>query len=83
MKQTLETLFLSNNDIGEKGTQYLGEALQTNTVRVKQTLLSILCWYLIQTLTTLNINNNQIGESGAQYLGAALQTNTVREKQPL
>ncbi len=31
--QTLTELFLQNNQIGDEGAQYLGEALQENTVR--------------------------------------------------
>jgi hypothetical protein len=36
LTQTLTTLNLHGNQIGDKGAQYLGEALRTNTVREKE-----------------------------------------------
>jgi hypothetical protein len=36
LTQALTTLSLNHNLMGEKGAQYLGEALQTNTVREKE-----------------------------------------------
>jgi hypothetical protein len=80
--QTLTTLSLWNNEIGDAGAQYLGEALRTNTVKENHSCWSlfILVCYFTQTLTTLNLNGNQIGDGGVQYLGEALRTNRVRDK---
>jgi Ran GTPase-activating protein (RanGAP) involved in mRNA processing and transport len=79
--QPLTTLWLSSNQIGDKGAQYIGGALQKNTVRQKHLLhfSHIYLSHFPQTLTALHLDHNQIGDKGAQYLGEALQTNTVRQ----
>lgn len=43
-KQSLTTLDLSNNHIGDLGAQYLGEALKKNTVNI----ITCFCLWLIQ-----------------------------------
>lgn len=80
--QTLTTLDLRFNQIGEKGAQYMSEALLTNMVGGKMCLLLyfILVSYFTQTLTTLDLRDNQIGDIGTQCLSKALRSNTVRGK---
>jgi hypothetical protein len=81
-------VWLTDNQIGDKGAQYLGEALQNNTVRYRIILPLFLSYYIsrihvyycIQTLTQLYLGDNQIGDKGAQYFGEGLQQNTVRER---
>jgi hypothetical protein len=77
--QTLTTLYLHENQIGDKGAQYLGEKLQNNTVR-KNIFTFTVFFYFIQKLTELYLHNNRIGDNGAQYLAQGLSYNTVREK---
>ena len=84
LTQTLTTLYLGYNQIGEKGAQSIADALRTNTVS-----FSLLLTHspshphphhrrlLTQTLTTLHLWNNEIGEKGAQSIADALRTNTV------
>lgn len=74
-------LSLFNNQIGNKGARYLGEALEKNNVREKS-ILSFLSYlyYLKKGLKYLGLANNQIGPEGAQYLGEGLQNNKVRKK---
>ncbi|CAF3717566.1 unnamed protein product [Adineta steineri] len=88
---TLTKLNLYENQIGDKGAQYLGEALQNNKV------LTILNFssnrigdkgaqYLGEALhnnkalTELELCENQIGDKGTQYLGEALKKNTALAK---
>jgi hypothetical protein len=77
--QTLATLSLNNNQIGDKGAKYLGGALENKAVRQNQSLhfYHIHLSYFIQTLSTLILAGNQIGDKGAKYLGRGLQKNTV------
>ncbi len=80
--QTLTQLNLSINRIGAQGAQYLGEALQKNSVRLNDHFLHFYHMHIlhfIQTLTQLNLGSNEIGVQGAQYLGEALQKNSVRQ----
>ena len=68
--QTLKELYLYSNQIGDKGAQSIGEALQKNTVRQNQSLhffhfhLSL----FIQTLKEIDLHQNQIGDKGAQSI---------------
>jgi hypothetical protein len=82
--QTLLRLSVSNNQIGVQGAQYLGEALQNNTVRERESdylhLYHINLSYFIQILRELCIDQNRIGNNGAQYLAKALQKSTVRKR---
>ncbi|CAF1323433.1 unnamed protein product [Adineta steineri] len=73
--KTLTQLCLSNNKIGDKGAQYLSEALKKDTVRKKPFTLHLS--YVTQTLTTLDLSYNQIGNKGVQHLGEALKKNTT------
>ncbi len=41
------TLFLDNNQIGDKGAEYLGEGLQQNKVRQRRAFSSSLSYSLI------------------------------------
>jgi Ran GTPase-activating protein (RanGAP) involved in mRNA processing and transport len=77
--QTLITLDLKYNGIGEKGAQYLADALKNKTVNSFFCFcLSHLRLFLItQTLTTLNLTDNEIGDNGAQDLADGLKNNTV------
>ena len=84
LTQTLTTLNLQYNQIGEKGAQSIADALRTNTVSLFLLLTHSPSHphphhrrLLTQTLTTLNLQYNQIGEKGAQSIADALRTNTV------
>ncbi|CAF0988062.1 unnamed protein product [Adineta ricciae] len=85
---TLTTLNLSWNKIGDAGAQYVSDALRHNTT------LTVLDLYDNEigdagaqyvsdalrhntTLTTLHLSRNQIGEKGAQYVSDALRHNTT------
>jgi Ran GTPase-activating protein (RanGAP) involved in mRNA processing and transport len=77
--QTLTTLCLRENQIGDKGAQHLAIALQQNKVTWVR-----LCFFVFtihslfaQTLIVLNLGWNQIGDEGAQHLANALQQNKV------
>jgi hypothetical protein len=77
--QTLTTLCLRENQIGDKGAQHLAIALQQNKVTWVR-----LCFFVFtihslftQTLTVLNLGWNQIGNKGAQHLSIFLQQNKV------
>ena len=76
-QQTVATLDLGLNQIGDHGTQYLSNALQRNQV-ILLLLLLLLCVDLcIQTLRILNLQLNQIGPQGAAHLADGLQQNQV------
>ncbi|CAF3878162.1 unnamed protein product [Adineta steineri] len=86
--KTLTQLCLSNNKIGDKGAQYLSEALKKDTTLTTLDLsynqignkgVQHLGEALKKntTLTILQLQNNQIGAQGSQYLVEALQTNTT------
>jgi hypothetical protein len=68
--QTLTTLYLGVNQIGAQGAQYLGEALQKNTVRQKQSLhlYHIHLYYFIHTLRELDFEKNQVGDEWKKNL---------------
>jgi hypothetical protein len=71
-------LNLEVNQIGNRGTQYLANALQKNHVKSAHSLSKYnLPFISIQMLTTLILVCNNIGFEGAQYLGIALQENKV------
>jgi Ran GTPase-activating protein (RanGAP) involved in mRNA processing and transport len=79
--QTLTTLNLWNNGIGDQGAKYLSNALKQNTVGQNLILLSLsdpTIFDFIQTLTKLDLARNQIKDQGAQYLSEALLNNKVR-----
>ena len=81
--QTLTTLDLYDNQIGNKGAEHLGVALRRNSVRVETRKQVYSSWFRLffvisQTLTTLGLSMNQIGDKGAEHLGVALLTNSVR-----
>jgi len=77
--QTLTTLNLWDNGIGDQGAKYLSNALKQNTVGQNLILLSHPTIFdFIQTLTKLDLARNQIKDQGAQYLSEALLNNTVR-----
>jgi NLR family CARD domain-containing protein 3 len=59
--QTLETLYLSNNHIGDHGVRLLAETLSNRQ----------------NTLKTLVLQQNEITNQGAQYLARMLQANTI------
>lgn len=78
--QSLITLSLGQNHIGNIGAEHLAQALQHNQV-IQQLLLfsstESFIHYFSQTLTTLDINGNQIGDDGAEHLANTLQQNQV------
>ncbi len=77
--QSLITLGLWGNQIGDQGTQHLADALQHNTVihTLSSSISHLYSHFLIQTLTALILASNSIGDEGAQHLANALQNNTV------
>jgi Ran GTPase-activating protein (RanGAP) involved in mRNA processing and transport len=80
--QTLTQLNLSFNKIRDQGVQYLGEALQKNSVTENIHLLHFYHMHIlhfIQTLTQLDLSVNRIGAQGGQYLCEALKKNSVRQ----
>jgi len=80
LSQTLTTLNLESNTIGDKGAQAIAQALEKNQVReIFSFFISIRhLFYLSQTLTTLHLESNKIGAEGAQAIALALQRNQVR-----
>jgi len=78
-------LYLGNNKVGDYGAQYLGEALQQNTVSQNQSIHfeDVHLLYFIQALILLDLDKNQIGDKGAQYLGEGLKKNKVRQEHSL
>jgi hypothetical protein len=77
--QTLTTLQLLANKIGDQGAQHLANALRQNKV----TLLSFILTFahsFLQTLTTLDLPLNDIHDLGVQHLADALQENKVAFK---
>ena len=78
--QILTHLNLRNNQIRDKGAQYLAEALQNNIVRLSHSphWTHFLSFLFMQVLTDLVLFENQITDNGVQYLAEALQKNTVR-----
>lgn len=68
--QTLTTLYLDNNRIGDQGVQSIGEALDQNIVRPKHSLRcsDFQFHFVTQTLTTLYLFQNEIGSKGVEYL---------------
>lgn len=79
--QTLTTLNLAANEIGDEGMRHLANALQMNNVRQMFFFHQSHVYqsYLTQRLTTLYLARNQIGNTGARYLADILQTNAVRQ----
>jgi len=81
--QTLTSLNLSSNQIGDEGAHHLSIALMSNMVRkVSFSLDTNLIYFIfdIQTITTLDLTGNQIGNQGAKCLSHALQSNKVTKK---
>jgi len=74
--QTLTTLEISTNFIGDQGIQHLANALKQNNVTLSL-IFSLYCSLpsFIQTLTIFSLNYNKISDQGAQYLADALQQN--------
>jgi uncharacterized membrane protein len=78
LTQTLTTLDLSWNKVGEEGAQYLANALQSNNVRYFFVLINYISVYgLTQTLVSLDLIHNNISFRGLQYFVEALQINKV------
>jgi Ran GTPase-activating protein (RanGAP) involved in mRNA processing and transport len=77
--QTLTTLDLEFNGIGDEAAQHLADALQNNTVILilSSSISYTYLHFFTQTLTTLNLNANQIGDKGAEHLADALRNSTV------
>ncbi len=77
--QTLTSLDLQQNQIGDEGVQYLTDALKNNQVSFFFFLFfsRFDSHFFIQTLNTLILAKNQIEEKGAEYLANVLENNTV------
>ena len=80
LTQTLTTLNLERNEIGDEGAQHLARALKVNRVRLdfSTSRHSSAIFISHRHCTTLHLAVNEIGEEGAQHLASALQVNTVR-----
>ncbi len=77
--QTLTTLELGTNQIGDRGAQHMAVVLQNNMVSL---ILSSYTQYISlhsfpQILTTLVLESNNITDDGVRHLADALQNNTV------
>jgi len=72
-------LDIGNNQIGDKGAQYVANALHRNIV--SHFFYSYTTFHntnpTYKTLTTLNLEWNQISDEGAEYLADALKNNRV------
>ena len=80
--QTVTTLNLSFNQVGDKGAQHIADALRNNTVTL---MLSSSIEYthrhfFIQTLTTLYLYNNQIGDKLTRAVQELIERNKRQEK---
>ena len=77
--QTLTTLILGNNRIGDAGAQYILNALKTNKVNhsIYFTIIIFIFLLTIQTLSTLDLKHNRIGPAAASNLAQALKDNEV------
>ena len=79
--QTLKTLDLTENQIGDKGAEYFSAALRNNTVSrifcssTQKTQID----FFTQTLNELTLRHNQIGDKGAKDLADALRANRVSQ----
>ena len=80
LSQTLTTLYLEFNQIGDAGAQAIGRALERNQVSsIFNFFISIShLLYLSQTLTDLDLSSNNIRDAGAQAISQALERNQVR-----
>jgi hypothetical protein len=79
LTQTLTTLDLYGNRIGERGAQHLCGVLRHNTVSESSLHLShvAVSFQLTQTLTTLNLRCNEIGGIHAQHLNELKQSKQI------
>ena len=79
--QTLTTLNLNYNKIGEKGALHLADAFRKNRVSsVDYIFLSFASSHfniLIQTVTTLYLYQTKIGDEGTKHLAHAFRINNV------
>jgi Ran GTPase-activating protein (RanGAP) involved in mRNA processing and transport len=77
--QTLTALDFGRNRIGNRGTQYLADLIETNPVSFIFCLLFMFfyLYFLMQRLDTLDLSYNEISTEGAQNLADALRNNTV------
>jgi hypothetical protein len=77
--QTLTTLNVWKNEIGDERAQHLADALRDNTVILilPSSISYTHIHFFTQILTTLDLEYNQIGAVGAQHLADALRDNTV------
>ncbi|CAF0899764.1 unnamed protein product, partial [Adineta ricciae] len=81
LDQTLTTLDLSQEDIGDAHTQYLAIGLRNNTTLTTMNLSRNQIMYVgaqhlaDATLAILDLSCNQIGAVGVQHLSEALRTN--------
>ncbi|CAF3372567.1 unnamed protein product [Rotaria socialis] len=87
-EESLIILDLGSNQIGDKGAQYLANALVRNkTLATLNLSFNRIGYQGAQhlanalrhntTLVTLNLNKNRVQEQGAEYLADALQYNTT------
>ena len=74
--QTLNTLELSANQIGDRGAEYLSAALRNNTVsRIFSSTQKTRIDFFTQTLTKLNLGDNQIGSKLMNELDQLIEQN--------
>ena len=81
--QTLASLSLAWNQIGDEGVQHLTTVLRENEVRSVEMCSSLIITRPLplydptQTITSLDLGGNQIGNEGVQHLVTALRGNKV------
>ena len=81
--QTLRTLNLDHNRIGNEGVKVLIDALTVHKVMYRDQWVRLVRMCHIdpyqQTITSLHLAFNRVDDTGAQYLATELMTNNVRE----
>jgi hypothetical protein len=77
--QTLTTLDLHSNRIGDKGLVHLADVLTNHKVtNILHSFISLMPITLFtQTLSSLDLSKNSIGVAGTNALASALQYNNV------
>jgi hypothetical protein len=80
--QTLNTLDLSECDIGPTGAQHLADVLENNTVTLLLfSSFSYMPGVFSQTLTTFDLWRNEIGDDMERRFCAVMKKNTELNKQ--
>ena len=76
--QTLTTLDLQDNNVGDDGGRHLIEALKVSQVMwFPWSTLHLHALRPLQTLITLDLQRNDIGTDGARHVAETLKVNQV------